>query len=62
MYGEKATQKKSKFTNIVENLNSQMRDKISYLVRKTKAHSKSFEWLDNRLAMIFVNLNLKGVK
>ena len=62
VYGEKATQKKSKFTNIVENLNLQMRDKISYLVRKTKAHSKSFEWLDNRLAMFFVNLNLKGVK
>ena len=39
-----------------------MRDKISYLVRKTKAHSKSFEWLDNRLAMLFVNLNLKGNK
>ena len=62
MYGGKATQKKSKFTKIVENLNSQMRDKISYLVRKTKAHSKSFEWLDNRLAMFFVNLNLKGIK
>ena len=62
VYGEKATQKKSKFTNIVENLNSQMRDKISYLVRKTKAHAKSFEWLDNRLAMFFVNLNLKSNK
>ena len=62
VYGEKATQKKSKFTNIVENLNSQMRDKISYLVRKTKAHSKSFEWLDNRLAIFFVNLNLKSIK
>ena len=49
VYGRKATQKKSKFTNIVENLNSQMRDKISYLVRKTKARAKSFEWLDNRL-------------
>ena len=60
VYGKKATQKKSKFTNIVENLNSQMRDKISYLVRRTKAHTKSFEWLDNRLAMFFVNLNLKG--
>ena len=48
VYGVKASQKKSKYTNLVENLNSQMRDKISYLVRKTKAHSKSFEWLDNR--------------
>ena len=62
VYGRKVTKKKSKFTNIVENLNSQMRDKISYLVRKTKAHAKSFEWLDNRLAMFFVNLNLKGNK
>ena len=62
MYGEKTTQEKSKFTNLVENLNSQMRDKISYLVRKIKAHAKSFEWLDNRLAMFFLNLNLKGNK
>jgi IS1 family transposase len=62
VYGKKASQKKSKFTNIVENLNSQMRDKVSYLVRKTKAHAKSFKWLDNRLAMFFVNLNLKANK
>jgi IS1 family transposase len=62
VYGRKVTKKKSKFTNIVENLNSQMRDKISYLVRKTKAHAKSFEWLNNRLAIFFVNLNLKGNK
>jgi hypothetical protein len=59
-YGEKATQQKSKFTNILENLNSQMRDKISYLVRRTKAHSKSFDWLNFRLAMFFTNLNLKN--
>jgi len=39
-----------------------MRDKISYLVRRTKAHAKSFDWLDNRFAMFFVNLNLKGNK
>ena len=38
-----------------------MRDKVSF-VRKTKAHAKSFEWLENRLAMFFVNLNLKGNK
>jgi IS1 family transposase len=62
VYGEKATQQKSKFTNIVENLNSQMRDKISYLVRRTKAHSKSFDWLNQRLAMFFIELNLKGYK
>ena len=62
VYGDKASQTKSKFTNIVENLNSQMRDKISYLVRKSKAHSKSFDWLDNRLALFFVELNLKPNK
>jgi len=39
-----------------------MKDKISYLVRKTKAHSKSFEWLNQRLAMFFVELNLKDHK
>jgi len=60
VYGYKASQEKSKYTNLVENLNSQMRDKISYLVRKTKAHAKSFTWLNRRLAMFFVELNLKG--
>ena len=61
VYGlDKVSMQKSKFTNIVENVNSQIRDKISYLVRKSKAHSKSFEWLNNRLAMFFVNLNIKG--
>jgi len=39
----KQVKKKSKYTNLVENLNSQMKDKISYLVRKTKDHAKSFE-------------------
>ena len=58
----KATQTKLKFTNIVENLNSQMKDKISYLIRKTKAHSKFFDWLNKRLTIFFVELNLKGHK
>ena len=58
IYADKASMKKSSKTNIIENLNSQIRDKISYLVRKTKAHSRSYEWLDNRLAWFFVNKNL----
>ena len=58
IYGTKSIRKKSKITNVIENLNSQIRDKISYLVRKSKAHSKSFEWLKNRLAVFFVNKNL----
>ena len=58
IYGSRAIMQKSKMTNIIENLNSQMRDKISYLVRRTKAHSKSKSWLDDRLAMFFVNKNI----
>lgn len=60
IFGSKATMQKSKFTNIIENLNSQLRDKISYLVRRTKAHAKSFEWLNSRLAWFFVNKNING--
>ncbi|WP_456485460.1 hypothetical protein [Hydrogenimonas sp.] len=49
-------------TNKIENLNSQLRDKISYLVRRSKAHAKSVEWLDYRLAIFFnaKNLGLYG--
>ena len=59
IYGNKAIQKKSKITNIIENLNSQLRDKISYLVRKTKAHSKSSLWLNYRLAIFFIAKNME---
>ena len=41
-------------TNKVENVNSQLRDKISYLVRRTKAHAKSEEWLNYRLAIFLM--------
>jgi len=58
VYGSRAIMKKSKVTNIIENLNSQLRDKLSYLVRKSKAHAKSFDWLDKRLALFFVHKNL----
>ena len=58
IYGNKAILGKSSITNIIENLNSQLRDKISYLVRRSKAHSKSFDWLNGRLAMFFVEKNL----
>ena len=51
--------RKSRITNIIENLNSQLRDKISYLIRRRKAHTKSYEWLDNHLAWFFTNKNLK---
>ena len=43
VYGKNIITKKSKMTNLIENLNSQIRDKISYLIRKIKTHSKSFD-------------------
>jgi IS1 family transposase len=58
VYGDKVIQEKSKVTNVIENLNSQLRDKVSYLVRRTKAHSKSPLWLDYRLALFFNAKNL----
>ncbi len=58
VYGNKVTQEKSKTTNIIKNLNSQLRDKISYIVRRTKAYSKSELWLDYRLALFFNSKNL----
>jgi IS1 family transposase len=58
IYGDKVIQEKSAITNIIENLNSQLRDKISYLVRRTKAHAKSSLWLDYRLAIFFVSKNI----
>ncbi len=58
MYADKAIQAKGAMTNVIENLNSQLRDKVAYLVRKTKAHAKSPEWLDYRLARFFINKNL----
>ncbi len=45
-------------TNIIKNLNSQFRDKVSSFVRRSKAHAKSFDWLDKRLAIFFVDKNL----
>jgi len=59
IYGEKAIQGKGAMTNRIENLHSQLRDKISYLVRKTKAHAKSADWLDYRLAIFFNAKNLR---
>ena len=58
VYGDKVIQEKSVRTNIIENLNSQLRDKISYLVRRTKAYSKSEDWLNYRLALFFNSKNL----
>jgi len=35
-------------------------DELRKEIRKTKVHSKYFEWLNQRLAIFFVELNLKG--
>ena len=40
IYGDKVIQKKPVIINIIENLNSQLRDKVSYLVQRIKAHTK----------------------
>ncbi len=58
MYEEKAILEKSKMTNIIENFNLQLRDKVSYFVRCFKTHSKSEPWLDKKIALFFVNKNL----
>ena len=57
VFGHKAIMGKGKHTNIIENLNSQLRDNISYLVRKSKAHCKSLSWLNGRLASFFNDKN-----
>jgi IS1 family transposase len=58
VFGDRATMQKSKVTNIIENLNSQLRDNLSYLVRKSKTHSKNRYWFNNRLAFFFLEKNL----
>jgi IS1 family transposase len=60
IYGDAVHQGKNGMTNKIENLNSQMRDKISYLVRRSKAHAKSALWLNYRLARFFNQKNLGG--
>jgi len=60
IYGNAAIQEKGAMTNRIENLNSQLRDKIAYLVRRSKAHAKSEACLNFKLARFFINKNLGG--
>ena len=60
--GKQAFKAKSKYTNLVENLNSQMRNKISYIVRKTKSYANSFNDLMKNLLSSLLNLILKTIK
>jgi len=57
IYGDKATMKKSVFTNKIESLNSSLRSSISYLTRRSNKHSKCFAHLDRKLANFY---NLKN--
>ena len=44
-------QGKRVITNKIENVKSQLRDRISYLVRRIKAYAKSEEGLNHRLTI-----------
>ena len=57
IFGDKATMKKSVYTNLIESLNSNMRSSIAYLTRKSNKHSKSFTFLDSKLANFFLCKN-----
>lgn len=49
-----ATLKHTEITDIIENLNSQLRDKISHIVRRTKDNAKS----TLRLNYLFISKNI----
>lgn len=57
-FGNKATCQKSFQTNIIENLNSQIRDKLYGFVRKTKAHYKKQDSMEFDLNFFFNNKNV----
>jgi hypothetical protein len=56
VYKGKEKQGKTRYRKKIKKINSQKRDKIGYLVRRSKGHEKSEERLDNRLAMFFALL------
>jgi hypothetical protein len=45
-----------------KNIDSLLSFNFDLPIRKTKAHAKSFKWLNQRVAMFFVELNLKSYK
>lgn len=59
VFAERSILGKGAMTNKIENLNSQLRDKIAYLVRRSKGYAKSELWLNHRLAIFFNDLNTK---
>lgn len=54
-FGSKITAQKSVQTNLVESLNSQVRQYVSSVKRKTKCYAKLFSELDKKLAMVIIN-------
>ena len=57
MYAGKATQAKGAKTNIIENLNSQLRDKIAYLVEEQKLMPKVLSgWTINLLDFLYIRI------
>ena len=55
MYGQKSIAKKSVQTNLIESMNSQIRQYVSSSKRKTKCYAKSFDELNKKLAMVVIN-------
>lgn len=56
VFGEKNIAQKGAKTNLVESLNSQLRQYCSKIRRKTKSYAKSFINLRNHLAFLFLAL------
>jgi len=56
VFGDKNIAKKGAETNLVESLNSQLRQYCSKIQRKTKKYAKSFINLRNQLGFLFLEL------
>jgi len=56
VYGTKNIAEKGIKTNLIESLNSRLRQYCSRIRRRTKGYTKSFENLRNYLAFLFLNL------
>jgi IS1 family transposase len=55
VFGEKNIAQKGAKTNLVESLNSQLRQYCSKIRRKTKSYAKNFIQLRNHLAFLFLS-------
>ena len=55
LYGQRSIAEKSAQTNLIESMNSQLRQYVSSIKRKTKCYAKSFDELNKKLAMVIIN-------